>query len=78
MTIFRVSLLALVIVSASAFAGDEVRNGRIAPGKEKTQDQFCMVDPTTKEEVCVEKSKEDELKKKLEKKAAPAPTAPAK
>jgi hypothetical protein len=76
MNIFRMSLLVLAIVSASAWAGDEVRNGRVAPGKEKSEDQFCMIDPTTKEEVCVEKSKKDELKKKLEKKNLPAPAAP--
>jgi hypothetical protein len=77
MKIFQWALLGFAIVSVTAWAGDEVRNGRVAPGKEKTEEQFCMIDPATKEEVCVEKSKKDELKKKLENKALPAPTTPA-
>jgi len=73
MNTLRISLLSLLVASASAFAGDEVRNGRTVEkdGAEK-EEQFCMVDPSTNEEVCVAKDKKSELEKKLKAKQAPA------
>ncbi|MEO5667150.1 MAG: hypothetical protein ABIR96_03750 [Bdellovibrionota bacterium] len=72
MNTFRLAIITLVFVSLSSVAGDEVYNGRVDPSKEgakkeKKEDQFCMIDPSTKEEVCVPQSKKEELKKKLKK-----------
>jgi|GEM_PF-2756614 len=72
MKAFYAALLGFTFVSMTAFGGDEVYNGRVdseAPTKE--DEQFCMIDPSTDEEVCVAKSKETELKKKLKKTKKP-------
>jgi hypothetical protein len=72
------AFFSLALISGAAIAGDEVSNGRVVKPENLApkEEQFCMQDPVSKEEVCVEKSKKAELEKKMKEKAKPAVKKP--